>query len=127
MKHAKTQKEMVEEQVRETVSLMKDSAWNIGPGQVQLVEDPDVVEGVIAEALSLYRQKNRDYSDAWRRQGWAGNVARVLSKAARLKNMLWRDQPQMGTEETVEDTLLDMINLCAFTIINIRENNRWGK
>lgn len=77
-------------------------------------------------ALILQQQKASTYGEAWRDQGWAGNVSRVLSKASRLRNMLWRDQPIESDKEPVVETLLDMINLAAFAIINYNAKNRWG-
>lgn len=87
----------------------------------------DPVEALFVEAIRLYRRKSQDYGQAWRSQGYLGNVARVLSKSARLKNMLWREDPLRGSGESIEDTLLDLINISAFAVINFRENNRWGK
>jgi hypothetical protein len=81
---------------------------------------------VFGEAIVLQRQKGLTYGEAWRSQGSMGNVARVLSKAARLKKMLWTSMPIQSAEESVEDTLLDTVNLAAFTLINIRDNNMWG-
>lgn len=78
--------------------------------------------------------KSMAYGDAWERQGWMGNLARVMSKTSRLQNMLWRSTPWLGTgdgesqEETeqVRDTAADLAALCAFLVANIDEENRWG-
>lgn len=79
--------------------------------------------------LTLVRQKNRAYQDAWKEQGYMGNLARIQSKTARLKNMLWRDATDKDWEdnsEPVMDTLLDLMALCAFALTNLEESNRWG-
>lgn len=78
----------------------------------------------------LLRKKDA-YGDSWVRQGYMGNVGRVLSKADRLRNLLWKDDDggkvrTAGGDETVLDTLYDLSALCAFAIANIEEGNRWG-
>jgi hypothetical protein len=79
----------------------------------------------------LVRQKDKAYGGAWEKQGYMGNLARVLSKTERLKNMVWKDLAEKyeepGSEdETVLDTLHDLMALCAFMATNIEEGNRWG-
>lgn len=85
------------------------------------------VAEVMEQCLNLVAAKSQGYGDAWRSQGWMGNVARVQSKTARLTNMLWRDMPIEDGDETVEETLKDLMNLTAFTILNRRVGNRWGR
>lgn len=80
------------------------------------------------EQLNLFLAKNTMYRDAWRDQGWRGNVARVLSKASRIKAMLWGSVTwnSFDGDEPVEDTLRDLSLLCMFTIINRSHDNEWG-
>lgn len=83
---------------------------------------------VMAGALGTIAAKNADYGGAWQAQGWMGNLARIMSKTARLKNMLWRDDPGLrNSDEPVTDTLVDLINLCVFALLNMRRSNRWGQ
>lgn len=82
---------------------------------------------VFEELLILQERKSHLYGSTWHEQGFMGNIARVLSKCSRLKTMLWRDFQVTDSEETVEDTLLDMMNLGAFTLLNWRAGNKWGK
>lgn len=88
---------------------------------------------VFERALNLAIEKDDKYAGAWRTQGFMGNLARILSKAARLKSMCWKDAPekadatkQANVEETIDDTLLDMVNLAAFARENFARGNRWG-
>jgi hypothetical protein len=83
---------------------------------------------VFEDALNLAASKNASYGDAWRRQGWMGNFARIHSKTSRLKNMIWRDDKDLdgADKETIEDTLLDLINLAGFMMINRTDRNKWG-
>jgi hypothetical protein len=83
---------------------------------------------VFAKAMELYDKKNEDYGDAWQRDGWRGNLPRLLQKAERVRNLLWRADPRtpaVGDEQAVE-TLLDMLNSIAFTVINLVEEREWG-
>ena len=82
---------------------------------------------IFENAILLQRRKASTYGDAFRSQGYMGNVARVLSKAARLKNMMWRDFGIDDAEESVDDTVVDLINLCCFFLINRTDRNKWGK
>ena len=106
---------------------MTSSDQNSSNEKIVSLNASDPVEMLLLGAIHLYRKKNQNYGEAWRSQGWVGNVARVLSKSARLKNMLWREDPINDEEETVQETLLDLINLAAFAIINMRDRNKWGK
>lgn len=83
---------------------------------------------VFALCLQLQQRKALTYGEAYRSQGYMGNVARVLSKSARLKKMLWQDSWKQleDSDESVMDTMLDLINLSAFFIINWMEGNKWG-
>jgi hypothetical protein len=106
-----------------------------------LLPIPEEGEGVIAFAayseavLALVREKDAAYGGAWQKQGYMGNLSRILSKTARLENMLWRDNPWLGTggdesdeeAESVLDTLKDLMALAAFCAANIEDGNRWGK
>lgn len=93
------------------------------------------VRNVVGDALRLLEHKNQQYRDAWRKQGYMGNLGRIQSKAERLKSLLWRDADGDGYPlpanytrdgETVVDTLLDLINLSAMMVANWTEENRWG-
>lgn len=81
---------------------------------------------IFSACLELQNRKAQTYGSAFRSQGYMGNVARVLSKVARLKKMLWRDFQVEDSEESVMDTALDLINLAAFFIINYTDRNKWG-
>jgi len=84
-----------------------------------------------AQVRDLIIKKSAGYGDAWQQQGYMGNLARILSKAARLENMLWRDYTletaQIDGGEAAMDTLQDLGALCAFMIANLDEGNRWGR
>jgi hypothetical protein len=79
------------------------------------------------EALNLAATKNTDYGDAWRDQGWRGNLSRVFEKAKRLRTVLWRSNVQpTAVRETVRETAVDMINTLTFFVINLDAGVEWG-
>lgn len=83
---------------------------------------------VFSEALMLFDRKNADYGDAWRSNGWRGNLSRIFEKDQRVRNLLWRNDPRtpaVGDEAAVE-TLVDMLNTIAFAIVNLRDGVEWG-
>lgn len=82
-----------------------------------------VFEGV----LNTIYQKEQHYGGAWRSQGWMGNLARIMSKVSRLRNMQWRADPMEAASESIDDTLQDLIALSAFGSINRVDANVWGE
>lgn len=99
--------------------------------------EDDEVEVVFIPALEAWDQfssvvrktiadKSQGYGDAWKDQGSMGNLARVLSKASRLRNLCWGDKELEVGIEPVEDTLIDLAALAAFMMKNVEEGNRWG-
>lgn len=81
---------------------------------------------VFEQAMHIAHRKGFTYGPAWRHQGWMGNIARMISKMGRLKNMCWRDQGIESSEESVADNAFDMINITGFFIINRHDDNKWG-
>lgn len=81
---------------------------------------------IFAKCVELQRKKALTYGEAYRSQGYMGNMARVLSKVSRLKNMVWRDFGIEDSEESVLDSVGDLINLAAFFVINYNDRNKWG-
>lgn len=82
----------------------------------------------LTACLGTMREKSQGYGSAWMEQGWMGNFARVQSKVARLRNMLWRDDPvtEVADEDVIE-TIEDLINMLLFMEYNIETRNRWGR
>lgn len=83
---------------------------------------------VLDEAMRVMSEKNSSYQDAWQEQGWRGNLARIMSKVTRLRNMLWRNNVSLlnGDKEHPRETLLDVINCCVFAILNLDDEREWG-
>lgn len=81
---------------------------------------------VFERCLEMQESKAKNYGQAWRDQGYVGNLARVLSKVSRLRYMMWREYEIENAEESRKDSFYDLINLAAFAILNLNDKNRWG-
>lgn len=83
---------------------------------------------VYAKAMELFDQKNADYGDAWRTNGWRGNLSRIFEKVQRVRNLAWRPDPRVPAvgDEQVLATLQDLLNTTAFAIINMIEEVEYG-
>jgi len=113
---------------RGVVHAFQDSREQFWPGSAL-----SVWQGHADAVLALLKKKQA-YGNAWQEQGYMGNLARILSKSDRLRNMMWKDLGQDESapdspdqSESVLDTLYDLSALCALAISNIEEGNRWGK
>lgn len=86
------------------------------------------VHKIFSDALVTLEQKNHDYGDAWRKQGWRGNLSRIFEKDQRLRTLLWRSDPRtpLVGDESAVDTLRDMLNTICFAIINLTDGVEWG-
>lgn len=88
----------------------------------------DQVWDVYAKAIQTFDQKNADYGDAWRTNGWRGNLSRIFEKVQRVRNLAWRPDPRVPAvgDEQVLETLQDLLNTTAFAIINMVEEVEYG-
>lgn len=85
------------------------------------------MQAVFGEALSLAQRKNADYGDAWKDQGWRGNLSRVFEKDKRLRTILWNgDKVDIHVREGVRETAIDMMNTLAFFVMNHDAGVEWG-
>lgn len=88
----------------------------------------DQVWDVYAKAMQVFDSKNADYGDAWRTNGWRGNLSRIFEKTQRVRNLAWRPDPRVPAvgDEQVLETLQDLLNTTAFAIINMVEEVEYG-
>lgn len=87
----------------------------------------DQMRRVFDRALEIAERKNSDYGDAWRDQGWRGNISRIFEKTKRLRTILWSGRNvEPRVNESVDETALDMINTLAFFILNRESGVEWG-
>jgi hypothetical protein len=87
----------------------------------------DQMRRVYEEALALAERKNADYGDAWRDQGWRGNISRIFEKTKRLRTILWSGKPvETHVDENVRETAIDMMNSLVFFVLNTDAGVEWG-
>lgn len=72
-------------------------------------------------AFEIYLARNGKYKGLWKTMGWKDSVHHILSKAARIKRMMWE-----GDDVDDVDSIVDLINYCCFALINIEDGNKTG-
>lgn len=88
---------------------------------------PQGMQEVFTHCMDIASRKNADYGNSWRKNGYMANLPRVMEKVDRLRSLMWVDGAESQVpEETLNETVLDLINTAAFLAINISEGNRWG-
>jgi hypothetical protein len=101
----------------------------VGVSDIPAVQAWDVYAAQVRDLLV----RKAGYGNSWQHQGYMGNIGRVLSKADRLKELMWQDHnpfdktSELEEEESVQDTLMDIGPLAAFAVANLEEGNRWGR
>ena len=105
------------------LELHMPKGWHNEPGGHTIARALEI----LSVCLHTMHEKNKLYAGAWREQGWMGNMARIMSKVTRLRTMLWQDVPTENATESVDDSLLDLINLAIFMALNRQGGNRWGR
>lgn len=90
------------------------------------------------EALELFERKNRDYGDSFVTYGPIGVIVRSQDKINRLVNLLkeWRNLTDYKLNvtlntisvptESIEDTLLDLVNYSLMGVMLIRDDIEAG-
>ena len=81
------------------------------------------------ECMAKMRAKGKDYSgeiDCLRnlsRHGLKGIVVRLGDKYERIDNLVWNDRKAAVDDESVGDTLIDIINYCFLALIFLDKEN----
>lgn len=72
---------------------------------------------------SLYKVKNKKYGDSFgqsvREFGYISALTRMSDKYNRLKQLIMSNQTGSDTDESLEDTLVDLANYCLMTVMEI--------
>lgn len=72
---------------------------------------------------SLYELKNKKYGDSFgksiRKRGLVSAVVRMEDKWNRLDNLATNKEDGSDTDESLQDTLLDLANYCLMTVMEI--------
>jgi hypothetical protein len=79
------------------------------------------LQTIQAEALELFRRKNKDYGDAFATFGLIGVLIRIEDK---IKRALTIQQNQITlVDESIRDTLIDLHNYAAMALMLTDESN----
>lgn len=89
----------------------------------QHTEKVNMFEDITVEMRNLYDKKNRDYGDSFsqsfRKWGLPMSCIRLGDKLNRLDSFAMNTSMQV-TDESVEDTLVDLANYAIMTLMEIR-------
>ena len=84
------------------------------------METVNKVEKVQAEALDLFKRKNQQYGNAFAKYGIVGVMIRMGEKINRFLSIN-RLNIELKDEETLRDTLLDLLNYASMAIMLLDE------
>ena len=79
----------------------------------------------------VYNRKNHDYGDSFHQtfleEGFAMARIRLTDKLNRFKALTRTNEKQKVTDESIQDTLMDLANYALMTILEIRESEGMDK
>ena len=79
----------------------------------------------------VYNRKNHDYGDSFHQtfleEGFAMARIRLTDKLNRFKALTRTNEKQKVTDESLQDTLMDLANYALMTIIEMRESEGLDK
>ena len=81
------------------------------------------MEKVQNEALELFKQKNKDYGDAFANYGPIGVMVRMGDEMQRLVSIS-KNGINLVSDESIRDTLIDLHNYAAMAIMLIDEEKQ---
>ena len=79
------------------------------------------LESVAYSVVNLVMKKNKDYGDAWQRQGINGALVRLADKLYRVENLA-DGRERLVQDENLLDTLVDAIGYSLLGILYLQEN-----
>ena len=80
----------------------------------------------LTEVLTLARgNKTADYGEAWQRTGLVGIYIKLMIKESRLRSLVWEGK-EPKVDESVRDTLKDIIAYAAYGLLCIDDGNIKG-
>ncbi len=85
------------------------------------------IEKMSKESLQILKDKTKLYGvESIGQLGAKAEFVQIHRKYTRLKNMLWDDmstKQEEKYEDTLKDTLLDMINYCYITLYILKQQD----
>jgi hypothetical protein len=89
-----------------------------------ITQDEHVLGEIFKEMFSTYCKKNADYGNSFEKSiekfGLVASAVRLWDKIERFSNLISNDA--QVKDESFEDTLLDMANYAAMTVLYLRKN-----
>lgn len=79
------------------------------------------LQKVQSEALTLFQKKNKDYGDAFANYGTIGVLVRLSDKISRAVSIS-KSSVTLVDDESLRDTLIDLHNYAAMTIMLMDED-----
>lgn len=88
--------------------------------------DEHILEKIFKEMFSTYVKKNADYGNSFEKSiekfGLVASAVRLSDKLERFSNLISNDA--QVKDESIEDTLLDMANYAAMTVLYLRKTRK---
>lgn len=88
--------------------------------------DEHILEKIFKEMYSTYCKKNADYGNSFEKSiekfGLVASAVRLSDKLERFSNLICNDA--QVKDESIEDTLLDMANYAAMTVLYLRKTRK---
>ncbi len=79
--------------------------------------------GICEKLKETYQSKNHDYGDSfsetYKKLGIISAITRITDKVNRLQSLCTKEQ--LVSDESIEDTLMDLANYSIMTLIEIKE------
>lgn len=91
-----------------------------------ITDDEHILEKIFKEMFSTYVKKNADYGNSFEKSikkfGLVASAVRLSDKLERFSNLISSDA--QVKDESIEDTLLDMANYAAMTVLYLRKTRK---
>ena len=78
---------------------------------------------VQSEGLEIFRKKNSDYGEAYKKFGLIGVLTRLEDKILRCLNINNKNI-QLVNDETLRDTLIDLHNYAALALLLLNDEEK---
>lgn len=79
-------------------------------------------EDIHTQAITLFKEKNADYGDAFAEYGAVGVLVRIGDKIKRLQTIK-KNGITMVNDEKLQDTLLDLHNYSAMALMLLEDKS----
>ena len=91
-----------------------------------ITDDEHILAKIFKEMFSTYVKKNADYGNSFEKSiekfGLVASAVRLSDKLERFSNLICNDA--QVKDESIEDTLLDMANYAAMTVLFLRKERK---